>query len=94
MDDPFCTFTQFAEPMTATLADQSKHARPLSTFAAFQAHFLSAFAAPTQEFAPSLSLRNYLVLTCHQATFVLTGTNVPELDVFWHASEQSNAVAN
>jgi len=31
--------------MTATLADQSKHARSLSTFAAFEAHFLSAFAA-------------------------------------------------
>jgi hypothetical protein len=44
LDDPFCTFTQFAEPVSATLADQSKHARPLSTFEAFQAHFLSAFA--------------------------------------------------
>jgi hypothetical protein len=41
--------------MTATLADQSKHARPLSTFAAFQAHFLSTSQLSVQEFAPSLS---------------------------------------
>jgi hypothetical protein len=38
-------FAHFTESMTATLADQSKHARPFSTFAAFQAHFLFAFAA-------------------------------------------------
>jgi hypothetical protein len=41
----FCTFAQFAEPMTASLADRRELARPPSAFAAFQGHFLSAFAA-------------------------------------------------
>jgi hypothetical protein len=37
-------FAQFTEPMTAPLADKSKHARPLSTFAAFQhGHFIRLF---------------------------------------------------
>jgi hypothetical protein len=31
--------------MAAALADQSKHAHSLSTFAAFQGHFSSAFTA-------------------------------------------------
>jgi hypothetical protein len=41
----YTPFAQFAESMAATLAGQSKHARPLSAFAAFQGHFLTAFAA-------------------------------------------------
>jgi hypothetical protein len=35
-------FAKFAEPMTATLVDLRKLTGPLSAFAAFQAHFLSA----------------------------------------------------
>jgi hypothetical protein len=36
-------FAQFAEPMTAALADQRELTRPPSAFTAFQGHFLSAF---------------------------------------------------
>jgi hypothetical protein len=39
-------FAQFAEPMTAVLADRRELTCSLSAFAAFQqAHFLSTFAA-------------------------------------------------
>jgi hypothetical protein len=41
--------------MTASLADRRELARPLSAFAAFQGHFLSASWPSAQEFAPSLS---------------------------------------
>jgi hypothetical protein len=36
-------FAQFAEPMTAALADLCELACPPSAFAAYQGHFLSAF---------------------------------------------------
>ena len=41
----FCIFTQFAEPVTAPLADLSKLSRPLSAFTAFQSHFVPVFGA-------------------------------------------------
>jgi hypothetical protein len=40
---PHSTFAQFAEPVTATLADLCELTRALCTFAALQGHFLSAF---------------------------------------------------
>jgi hypothetical protein len=39
------SFTQLAEPMTATLADLSQLTRRFSAFTAFYGHFLSTFAA-------------------------------------------------
>jgi hypothetical protein len=43
---PFAPFAQFAEPMTAVLADHRELTRSSSAFAAFQnGHFLSAFVA-------------------------------------------------
>jgi hypothetical protein len=51
---PLCTPAQFAESMTAALADLSKLARPSSTFAAFHGHFLSTFPA----FRPGISAIN------------------------------------
>src|ERR1019366_611536 len=38
-----CAFAQFAEPMTATLADLCELPRPPSAFTTFQGHFLSSF---------------------------------------------------
>jgi len=33
-----------------------------------------------------------IVFTCYQATLIWTSTDVPELDVVWHATEQRNAL--
>jgi hypothetical protein len=55
---PRPSFAQFAEPMTAALADLGELARSLTAFAAFQRHFLSTFAARTLNQKRSCSL-NY-----------------------------------
>jgi hypothetical protein len=40
---PYCTFTRFAEPMSAPLADMREFTCPPAALAAFQGHYFSAF---------------------------------------------------
>jgi hypothetical protein len=61
---PLSAFAQFAEPMTAVLADQRELTSSPSAFAAFQlGHFLSAFAVFNRSYvnAPRLARQGHRI---------------------------------